>query len=187
MTSLENYQTAPPTKRMLRKKMLRTVDFRLLLRRIHESAAHIHLDQFNSADNFQQEQTMTATLLYRIATVLLGLFTVGHTVGFLTFKPLNQEGVAVRDAMDTVPLQGVGSGKLTYGGFYRGFGLFCTVYLAFTAYLAWHLGSMAQNAPQSIENLGWAFFAVQLASIALSWIYFLPPPIILSTLAAICT
>jgi hypothetical protein len=137
--------------------------------------------------HFFQEQTMTATLLYRIAAVVFGLFALGHTVGFLTFKPLNQDGVAVRDAMDTVRLQGVGNGKLTYGGFYRGFGLFCTVYLAFFAYLAWHLGSMAKVAPQSIGNLGWAFFAVQLASIALSWIYFLPPPIILSTLAAICT
>jgi len=130
---------------------------------------------------------MTATLLYRIAAVLFVLFAVGHTVGFLTFKPLNKEGVAVRDSMDTVRLEGIGSGKLTYGGFYRGFGLFCTVYLAFMAYLAWHLGGMAKNAPQAIGSLGWAFFAVQLASIALSWIYFLPPPVILSVLAAICT
>jgi|ERR1051326_1719285 hypothetical protein len=130
---------------------------------------------------------MTATLLYRIAAMLFVLFATGHTVGFLTFKPLNQEGVAVRDAMDRVCLEGIGSGKLTYGGFYRGFGLFCTVYLAFAAYLSWHLGSMARNTPQAIGTLGWIFFVVQLVSIALSWIYFLLPPVILSALAAICT
>lgn len=129
---------------------------------------------------------MTATLLYRIAAVLFVLFATGHTVGFLKFKPANPEGIAVRDSMDHVRLQ-VGSGKLTYGNFYRGFGLFCTLYLAFAAYLAWHLGSMAQSNPQAIGSLGWTFFAVQIVSIVLSWIYFLPPPVILSALAAICT
>jgi hypothetical protein len=129
---------------------------------------------------------MTATLLYRIASVLLLLFAAGHTVGFLKFKPPTAEGLAVRDSMDNVPLQS-GSGKPTYGGFYRGFGLFCTLYLIFAAYLAWHLGSMAQTAPQVIGQLGWAFFALHVVSIVLSWIYFLPPPVILSALVAICT
>jgi hypothetical protein len=129
---------------------------------------------------------MSATLLYRIAAVLLLLFATGHTIGFLRFKPPNAEGIAVRDSMDNVRLQ-VGSGKLTYGDFYRGFGLFCTLYLLFAAYLAWHLGTMAKGNPQAIGSLGWAFFAVQLVSIVLSWIYFLPPPVILSALVAICT
>ena len=129
---------------------------------------------------------MTATLLYRIAAGLLLLFAVGHTVGFLTFKPPTAEGVAVRDSMDKVPLQ-IGSGKLTYGGFYRGFGLFCTLYLVFLAYLSWHLGGMAQTTPQAIGLLGWAFFALNVVSTVLAWIYFIPPPIILSALAAICT
>lgn len=129
---------------------------------------------------------MTATLLYRIAAVLFLIFATGHTIGFLKFKPLNPEGLAVRDSMDSVRLQ-VGSGKLTYGDFYRGFGLFCTLYLLFAAYLAWHLGSVAQSSPQAIGSLGWAFFIVQLVSIVLSWIYFLPPPVILSALTAICT
>lgn len=133
---------------------------------------------------------MTATLLYRIAAVLFLIFAAGHTFGFLKFKPANPEGLAVHDSMDSVRLQ-VGrhkpAGKLTYGDFYRGFGLFCTLYLIFAAYLAWHLGSMAQSAPLAIGSLGWAFFAVQLVSIALSWIYFLPPPVVLSALVAICT
>ncbi len=129
---------------------------------------------------------MTATLLYRIAALLLVLFAAGHTVGFLKFKPPNPEGLAVRDAMDNVHLQ-VGGGKLTYGDFYRGFGLFCTVYLLFAAYLAWHLGSMAHSNSQAIGTLGWAFFVLQLASIVVSWIYFLPPPVVLSTAVAICT
>ncbi|MBZ5507531.1 MAG: hypothetical protein LAO78_18885 [Acidobacteriia bacterium] len=129
---------------------------------------------------------MTATLLYRIAAVVFVLFAAGHTVGFLKFKPANAEGVAVHDAMNTVRLH-VGSGKLTYGDFYRGFGLFCTLYLLFAAYLAWFLGGLAQNNPQAIGALGWVFFMLQLASIIVSWIYFLPPPVILSALVAVCT
>ncbi|HET9837411.1 MAG TPA: hypothetical protein VFR84_04190 [Candidatus Angelobacter sp.] len=129
---------------------------------------------------------MNATLLYRIAAVLFVLFAAGHTVGFLKFKPPNPEGLAVRDSMNNVQLQ-VGGGKLTYGDFYRGFGLFCTLYLLFAAYLAWYLGNTAQTNPQAIGGLGWAFFVVQLVSIVLSWIYFLPPPVILSALVAICT
>lgn len=48
---------------------------------------------------------MNATLLYRIASVLLLLFAVGHTIGFLNFKPPTPEGVAVRDAMNNVHFQ----------------------------------------------------------------------------------
>jgi hypothetical protein len=129
---------------------------------------------------------MKATLLYRIAAVVLILFAAGHTFGFLKFKPPSPEGVAVRDAMDTVNLQ-VNSGKVTYGDFYRGFGLFCTAYLLFTAYIAWFLGGMAQTNPQAIGTMAWIFFALQLVSLALSWIYFLPPPIVLSAVVSICT
>jgi len=127
-----------------------------------------------------------ATLLYRIAAVLLFIFAAGHTVGFLKFKPSTAEGVAVRDAMDKVHFP-LGSSTFSYGGFYRGFGLFATIYLLFAAFLAWHLGSMAQTVPQSIAILAWAFFALQLASLVLCWLYFLAPPIILSALLSICT
>ena len=129
---------------------------------------------------------MTATLLYRIAAGLLLLFAIGHTVGFLTFKPPTAEGLAVRESMEKVPLQ-IGGRTLTYGGFYRGFGLFCTLYLIFLAYLSWHLGSMARTTPQAIGLLGWGFFTLNVASTVLAWIYFIPPPIILSALASICT
>src|SRR5689334_8573054 len=128
---------------------------------------------------------MTATLLYRIAAVVFVLFAAGHTVGFLKFKPANAEEGAVYDAMNTVRLQ-VGSGKLTYGDFYRGSGLFCTLYLLFAAYLAWYLGGLARSNPQAIGALGWMFFAVQIVSLILCWKYFLPPPVVLSALAAIC-
>ena len=84
---------------------------------------------------------MKSTWLYRIAAILLILFATAHTFGFLKFVPPTSEGRAVLDGMNTVSLQ---PGSIyTFGGFYRGFGLFATAYLLFSAYLAWYLGSLA--------------------------------------------
>ena len=128
---------------------------------------------------------MSATLLYRIASVVLILFAAGHTTGFLTFKPASPEGIAVHDAMDSVHFT-VGSNSFTYGGFYRGFGLYITAYLLFSALVAWHLGGVAASRPDAIGILGWAFFALQLASIVLSWLYFFPVTAVFSAAAAVC-
>ena len=128
---------------------------------------------------------MSATLLFRIASVLLILFAAGHTVGFLKFKAPTAEGRAVQESMNNVRFN-VGSSNRTFAAFYNGFGLFATLYLLFSAFLAWHLGDLARSNPQAIGVLGWVFAAVQVVSLVLSWIYFLPPPVILSGLVAIC-
>ena len=129
---------------------------------------------------------MKAIWLYRTAAVLLILFAAGHTFGFLNFKAPTAEGVAVFDAMNHVRFTARGA-TYSYGDFYRGFGLYISVYLLFSAFLAWHLGSQAQILPQAIGALGWIFFAVQLAGLALSWKYFSAIPTIFSAAVAICT
>jgi hypothetical protein len=128
---------------------------------------------------------MSATGLYRAAAVLLVLFAAGHTYGFLRFKPQSPEGLAVHDSMKRVTFDVKGK-SYSYDGFYTGFGLFISAYLLFSAFLAWHLGSLAASNPQAIGALGWAFFAVQIASLALSWLYFFPPTVVFSALVAIC-
>ena len=128
---------------------------------------------------------MNATLMYRIASVLLVLFAAGHTFGFMSFKPSNPEALAVRDAMNNVHFQ-VRGADFSYGGFYTGFGLTITVYLLFCAFLAWHLGAVARVNPDAVGALGWVFVAVQVASVVLSWLYFSAAPAILSGLVAIC-
>lgn len=128
---------------------------------------------------------MKPTVLYRIASFLLIFLAAGHTIAILKFKPPSPESETVWNTMNSVHFQ-VARGEYSYGGFYQGLGLFVTTYLLFAAYLAWYLGSMARQNPQAIGSLGWAFFALQFASIALSAIYFFLPPIVLSTLMAIC-
>lgn len=125
---------------------------------------------------------MSARTLYRIIAVMFLLFAAGHTAGFLTFKAKTAEGIAVRQAMDRVD---VGSG-LTYGAFYTGFGLSITATMLFYAFLAWSLGDLAAQKPRAIRFIAWSFFAFQLPGLALAFIDFPGPPVIVSSLTAIC-
>ena len=128
---------------------------------------------------------MSPTILYRIAAVLLVLFAFGHTTGFLSFKPPSAEGVAVLNAMNSVAFQFEGNER-TYGGFYTGFGLTVTVYLLFSAFVAWHLGRYAPSQPRIVAPLAWALAAVQLVSLALSVKYFFLIPTVFSALVVAC-
>lgn len=127
---------------------------------------------------------MKTTWLYRIATVLLAIFDAGHTFIFLTFKPSNPDGLAVMEAMNRVHFQMFG-GSLTYGDLYTGFGLVATVYLAFAAYLAWHLSGLTQTA-QTIGGLRWVFALAQVGVFIVAWTYFTGPPIWLAGAIAVC-
>jgi hypothetical protein len=127
---------------------------------------------------------MKATILFRITAVMFLVFAVGHTFGFLTFKPPTQEALAVRDAMNNVHFEDEGR-IFSYGGFYRGFGLSVTASMLFEAFLAWYLGTMARRNSREVTAIGWAFFAQQLFGLVLSWLYFGIPPMVLSSLVAI--
>jgi hypothetical protein len=128
---------------------------------------------------------MNATLLYRMACVLLILFAAGHTVGFLRFQPPSPEARAVYEAMNNVHFQ-VRNASFSYGAFYIGFGLFVTAYFLFSAFLAWRLGALAATHPHVIGSLSWGLFSVQVASLILSWIYFSMPPLVFSALVTAC-
>jgi hypothetical protein len=128
---------------------------------------------------------MNSTVLYRVASVLLVLFALGHTLGFLHFVPPTPEAQAVREAMNSVAFPAQGSVR-TYGAFYMGFGLNVSVYLVFSAFLAWHLGQLARSRPEAIGALGWALCAVQLAGFVLALRYFFVAPVVFSALVALC-
>ncbi len=128
---------------------------------------------------------MKPILLYRVASGLLLVFAASHTSGLLTFKADSPEARGVREAMNNVHFQFSGA-DCSYGNFYIGFGLLFTAYLLFSAFLAWHLGGLARKTPQTIRTLAWSFFTVQVATLALSWMYFFLPPAAISALVAVC-
>jgi len=128
---------------------------------------------------------MTATLLYRIAAVVLVVFAAGHTFGFITFRPPGAEGLAVHQAMNSVQFEFDGA-KHSYGAFYTGFGITVTAYMLFSAFLAWHLGGLAARQPGAIGALGWVFAALQLVCVALNIVYFFLVPVLFSAVVAVC-
>lgn len=128
---------------------------------------------------------MTATLLYRIAAVILVVFAAGHTAGFLSFRPESAEGLAVYNAMNSVHFAFNGVTRC-FADFYVGFGLQVSVYLLFSALLSWQLGSLAARRPGDIRVLAWAFALVQLAGLALCLRYFFIVPTVFSAVLLIC-
>jgi hypothetical protein len=116
---------------------------------------------------------MNATLLYRIAAILFFLFGIGHLYGSLTFVPSSPEGRAVFKAMQDVHFTAQGA-NLTYWGFVRGFSIALGIQLFFSSYLAWHLGNVANNAPETLGLIGWVFCAVQLVGLAFNYKLFAP-------------
>lgn len=128
---------------------------------------------------------MSATTLYRAASILFLIFAVSHTFGVLGRSQPSPEVAAVRSAMDSVHFRFMGS-DITYGGIYVGFGLFVTAALLLAAFIAWHLGGLARTNPHAIGALGWVLFAFSMASLVLGWIYFFAGPIVISALIAVC-
>jgi hypothetical protein len=120
---------------------------------------------------------MNATLLYRIAAVLFFLFGIGHLHGSLTFVPSSLEGQAVLKAMRDVHFTAQGA-SLSYWGFFRGFSVALGIQLFFSSYLAWHLGNVAKDAPETLGLIGWVFCAVQLVGLAFNYRSFAPGAII---------
>ncbi len=124
---------------------------------------------------------MKAKYFFRTASIFFVLFAAGHTYGFLNFRPPTPEALAVYRSMQDVSFR-VGSANFSYGGFYQGFGLYITVYLLFSAVLAWQLGAQDRR----MQSMGWTLFVVQLTGAALSWKYFGAGPLIFSTIVAVC-
>lgn len=127
---------------------------------------------------------MRSVWLYRVAAILFLLFAIGHTFGFLSFQAPTRQGRAVFDAMNAVRFT-AGGASLSYGNFYRGFGLFITANMLFSAFLAWHLSRMAHTSPNAIGALGWAFFLVQPIGLVLSWMFFAAAQVLFSAALAI--
>jgi hypothetical protein len=138
-----------------------------------------------AAEHIRIGGSVNVTTLYRIAAVLLVLFAAGHTVGFLKFTPPTVEGLAVRDAMNSVHFQFRGR-DYSYGGFYRGFGLFNSVFLVYAAFLAWLLGDLATQNPRAASTAGWGLSVVMLASLVLCLRYFNLVAVTFSAVLAVC-
>ena len=127
---------------------------------------------------------MKASLFYRIAAVLILLFAVGHTVGFLQSDP--SWGVdALLSSMKSIHFNLQGFNR-SYWDFFVGFGLFVTVFLLFAALLAWQLGGVAAETLARMRVIAWAFAFCFAAITFLSWRYFFAIPLAFSFVITVC-
>jgi hypothetical protein len=131
-----------------------------------------------------RRQHVKAPLLYRIASVLLLLFAVGHTLGFRQSDPT--WGVdSLLGSMRSIHFDVQGFSR-TYWDLFVAAGLSVGVFYLFAAILAWQLGGLAPGTLALMRGTAWAF-AVCFATITLvSWRYLFILPIVFSMMITVC-
>jgi hypothetical protein len=122
--------------------------------------------------------------LYRIASGLLLLFAIGHTVGFRQTDP--RWGVdSLVASMRTIRFDVQGFSR-TYWDFFVGAGFTVGVFLLFAAVLAWQLGGLRRQPLRDMPVVSWALAIVFVGVTVLSWMYLFIIPVILSALISMC-
>ena len=127
---------------------------------------------------------MKASRFYRIASVLLLLFALGHTLGFRHVDP--RWGIdSIIGALRSTHFNAQGFNR-TYWDFFTGFGLFVTVLLLFIAVLSWQLGGLPKESLVAMPLATWGLAICFVVVTFLSWRYFFMVPVIFSGLTTIC-
>jgi hypothetical protein len=127
---------------------------------------------------------MKASLLYRIASVLLLLFAIGHTLGFRQNNPAWGAG-AVIDSMQSTHFDAQGFSR-TYWDFFSAFGFFLSVFLLFAAFLAWQLGGLPAEISARMRPTAWALAMCFAAVTAVSLKFAFTTPIVFSAVITLC-
>lgn len=113
---------------------------------------------------------------FRVASVLLVVFCVMHTAGgMLAQKSLGAESDAVFDAMKRVHFAFNGA-DVTWYGFWFGFGLTASVFLLFSAVIAWQLDRVPPTEWHRVSVIAWSLFASHVLNTVLAWKYFFAGP-----------
>src|SRR5262249_8663108 len=127
---------------------------------------------------------MKASLLYRIAAVLLLLFSIGHTLGFRQSDP--EWGVdALLRSMRSIRFEVQGFSR-TYWDLFVAAGFAVGVFYLFAAILAWQLGSVTSETLAALRITAWALAACFAAVTFVTWKYLFLIPLILSTAITLC-
>ena len=127
---------------------------------------------------------MKAPILYRVASILLLLFDVGHTLGFRQSDP--SWGVdTLLASMKSIHFELQGFSR-TYWDLFVGAGFFVSVFLLFAAVLAWQFARLPAETLATMRGIRWAFALCFLAVTILGWIYFFALPIVFLVLITVC-
>jgi hypothetical protein len=135
-------------------------------------------------ESARDERLVSRKALYRTAAVLLVLFAGGHQLGFRQVDPSWSAGQVVTLMQSThFTVQGF---SRSYWEFFSGFGFFSTVFLLFSALLAWELARVPREVMGAMTRIRWAFALCYLIIAVLMWTNFFAGPIVFSVLIALC-
>ena len=127
---------------------------------------------------------MKASLFYRVASVLLLLFAVGHTLGFRQSDPA--WGIdTLLGSMRSIHFEMQGFSR-TYWDFFVGAGFSVGVLYLFAAILAWQLGGLPAETLAMMRVSVWAFSLCFAAITVVSWMFLFIVPIVFSLLITVC-
>lgn len=127
---------------------------------------------------------MKPSAFYRVASGLLLLFAIGHTVGFGQSDPAWGVGAVIGSMQSShFTVQGF---TRTYWDFFLGAGFTVGVLYLFAAVLAWQLGGLPVATLASMRVTTWSFATCFVAVTALSWHYLFWIPIVMSGVVAAC-
>ena len=128
---------------------------------------------------------MKASLLYRIAAVLLLLFAAGHTLGFRQ-PPDPKWGVDVLLAsMRSIHFDVLGFNR-SYWDFFVAAGYCVGVFYLFAAILAWQMGGLPAALLAPMRGTAWAFAFCFAAITVVSWRFLFIIPIAFSSMITLC-
>ncbi|MGA8220645.1 MAG: hypothetical protein WB780_03255 [Candidatus Acidiferrales bacterium] len=127
---------------------------------------------------------MNAPILYRISSVLLVLFAIGHTLGFRQSDPA--WGVdALLSSMRSIHFDVQGFNR-TYWELFEAAGFSVGVFYLLAAILAWQLGGLPAATLALMRGTAWAFALCFAAITVVSWRYLFILPIVFSAVITVC-
>jgi hypothetical protein len=127
---------------------------------------------------------LKASILYRISSVLLLFFAVGHTLGFRQSDPTWGVDTLLR-SMQSIHFDVQGFSR-TYWDLFVAAGLCVGVFYLFAGILAWQLGGLPAETLALMRGTVWAFAACFAAITVVSWRYLFILPIVFSIVITVC-
>jgi hypothetical protein len=120
---------------------------------------------------------MRATILLRVASVVVGVQGVLHTIGGVFGAPPPGAGATAMLAMRANHFTVMGLDR-SYYLFYIGFGLAITVSLLVESALFWMLAGMVRRTGLLLRPILWLYVLSYVAVTVLAAVFFFPPPLI---------
>src|SRR5437868_1800144 len=122
---------------------------------------------------------------YRLASYLLVVFALGHTLGAVVTTPdFGSASDPVVSTMKSVHVVAQGF-DVTWYGFFRGFGSFISVFFVFSIVVTWYLGGTSARKRVELTPITWSVFLSYAACSIIAWAYLFLTPIIFSTAIAV--